>query len=154
MAFDLSDWAPASDYTNDAAANVASAAAEAAQCTANGISSAIDSTISPAIEANADAISNVSDVIAQEITVRKSFMRFGEEDSNPTLTLGKTDSPAQMQLTNERLQFLYQDAVVSYVSGTTEHINNVEIIQQLLMGGFAFVPRANGNLAIKWVGGA
>jgi hypothetical protein len=41
MAFDLSDWAPASDYTNDAAADAAQATADAAKSTADALATMI-----------------------------------------------------------------------------------------------------------------
>ncbi len=104
------------------------------------------------VDANAASADDLNQRLTSEIHTRQSFMRFSEEDSSPTLTLGSSDSPAQMRLTNSQLQFLYQKAVVAYMSSDTLHISNAQVIQQLLMGGFAAVPRGNGNLAVKWVG--
>lgn len=104
------------------------------------------------VDATGDDVSDLSSLLSDEIRTRQSFMRFSEESSDPTLTLGQTDSPAQVKLTNKQLQFLYMSAVVAYISGDALLIRNATILQQLVLGGFAFVPRENGNLALKWVG--
>lgn len=104
------------------------------------------------VDATGDDVSDLSSRLSDEIRTRQSFMRFSEESSDPTLTLGQTDSPAQVKLTNKQLQFLYMAAVVAYISGDALLIRNATILQQLVLGGFAFVPRENGNLSLKWVG--
>ncbi len=105
------------------------------------------------VDRNAADVKDLNSLLSDEIRTRQSFMRFSEESSDPTLTLGQTDSPAQVKLTNKQLQFLYLNTVVAYMSGDALLINNAKILQQLQLGGFAFVPRDNGNLAFKWVGG-
>ena len=105
------------------------------------------------VDSNAADVKDLNSRLSDEIRTRQSFMRFSEESSDPTLTLGQTDSPAQVKLTNKQLQFLYLNTVVAYMSGDALLINNAKILQQLQLGGFAFVPRGNGNLAFKWVGG-
>lgn len=109
-------------------------------------------TVQQGVDDNASDVKNLNDRLSDEIRTRKSFMRFSEESSDPTLTLGQTDSPAQVKLTNKQLQFLYLNTVVAYMSGDALLINNAKILQQLQLGGFAFVPRENGNLSLKWVG--
>lgn len=105
------------------------------------------------VDSNTNDVSELNKRLTSEIKTRRSFMRFGEESSDPTLTLGQTDSPAQVKLTNKQLQFLYLSTVVAYMSGDALLINNAQILQQLLLGGFAVVPRENGNLSLKWIGG-
>ena len=104
------------------------------------------------VDSNAADVKDLNSRLSDEIRTRQSFMRFSEESSDPTLTLGQTDSPAQVKLTNKQLQFLYMAAVVAYISGDALLIRNATILQQLVLGGFAFVPRENGNLSLKWVG--
>lgn len=104
------------------------------------------------VDATGDDVSDLSSRLSDEIRTRQSFMRFSEESGDPTLTLGQTDSPAQVKLTNKQLQFLYLAAMVAYISGDALLIRNATILQQLVLGGFAFVPRENGNLSLKWVG--
>ncbi len=104
------------------------------------------------VDSNTSNLDDINGRLTDEIKTRQSFMRFSEESSDPTLTLGQTDSPAQVKLTNKQLQFLYLSTVVAYMSGDALLINNAQILQQLLLGGFAVVPRENGNLSLKWVG--
>ena len=110
-------------------------------------------TVQTDVDTNAENVNDLNSRLTDEIKARQSFMRFSEESSDPTLTLGQTDSPAQVKLTNKQLQFLYLSSVVAYMSGDALLINNAKILQQLQLGGFSFVPRGNGNLAFKWVGG-
>ena len=110
-------------------------------------------TVQQGVDDNASDVKDLNDRLSDEIRTRKSFMRFSEESSDPTLTLGQTDSPAQVKLTNKQLQFLYLNTVVAYMSGDALLINNAKILQQLQLGGFAFVPRENGNLSLKWIEG-
>lgn len=124
--------------------------------TSDSILATIDSkvsTVQQGVDSNDAGLTDLNDRLTSEIKARQSFMRFSEESSDPTLTLGQTDSPAQVKLTNKQLQFLYLNTVVAYMSGDALLINNAKILQQLQLGGFAFVPRDNGNLAFKWVGG-
>ena len=124
--------------------------------TANSLTMEINSKVTKVqtdVDSNADDVKDLNTRLSDEIKTRQSFMRFSEEASDPTLTLGQTDSPAQVKLTNKQLQFLYLNTVVAYMSGDALLINNAKILQQLQLGGFAFVPRGNGNLAFKWVGG-
>lgn len=109
-------------------------------------------TVQQGVDGNASDVADLNSRLTSEIKTRQSFMRFSEESSDPTLTLGQTDSPAQVKLTNKQLQFLYLNSVVAYMSGDALLINNARVLQQLMLGGFAFVPRENGNLALKWVG--
>lgn len=174
MPFDTSDWEPACDYTNDDVAKDAKSTATDAQSKAQeakeqvldvsarldqsttDITATIESkvqTVQQGVDANASDVADLNERLSNEVTQRQSFMRFSEESSDPTLTLGQTDSPAQVKLTNKQLQFLYMSAVVAYISGDALLIRNATILQQLVLGGFAFVPRENGNLAFKWVGG-
>lgn len=124
--------------------------------TSDSILATIDSkvsTVQQGVDSNDAGLTDLNDRLTSEIKARRSFMRFSEESSDPTLTLGQTNSPAQVKLTNKQLQFLYLNTVVAYMSGDALLINNAKILQQLQLGGFAFVPRDNGNLAFKWVGG-
>lgn len=104
------------------------------------------------VDSNTSNLDDINGRLTDEIKTRQSFMRFSEESGDPTLTLGQTDSPAQVKLTNKQLQFMYLSTVVAYMSGDALLINNAQILQQLLLGGFAVVPRENGNLSLKWVG--
>lgn len=90
--------------------------------------------------------------LSDEVEVRRSFFRLLEQSGLPTLELGSTSSPAMVHLTNEQLQFLYNQVVVAWMSGNELDIRVARIITQLVVGGFAAMPQPDGNLSIKWVG--
>lgn len=123
--------------------------------TATDMTATIDTKVSgvqAGVDANASDVADLNERLSNEVTQRQSFMRFSEESGDPTLTLGQSTSPAQMRLTNKQMQFVYQQEVVAYMSGTTLQISNAEVTQQLVLGNFALVPHSNGNLSLKWIG--
>lgn len=153
---DAKDAAAGAQKTADEAQEQVLSVSTDLSTTANSINATINTKVA-AVQGDVDAnTSNLDDLntrLTAEVKTRKSFMNFSEENSSPTLTLGSSDSPAQVKLTNSQLQFLYKQERVAYISSDTLNISNAEIKQQLMMGGFAFVPRQNGNLSLKWVGG-
>ena len=72
------------------------------------------------------------------------------------LTIGKERWPFKMQLSSDKLSFRevnrktgeYQE--VAYVSNKTLHISDAEVINTLRIGNFVFMPRANGNMSLKY----
>lgn len=114
-------------------------------------------TVSETLTTRADstdaALASTQETLASEISERRSYMRFEESGGSPMLALGSSDSPAQMRLTNTQLQFLYQSEVMAYMSSDALHISNADVTSALTMGDWAVVPRSNGNLSVKWMGG-
>ena len=114
-------------------------------------------TVSETLTSRADstdaALASTQETLASEISERRSYMRFEESGGSPMLALGSSDSPAQMRLTNSQLQFLYQDEVMAHMGSDALHISNADVTSALTMGDWAVVPRSNGNLSVKWMGG-
>ncbi len=82
------------------------------------------------------------DINKQEI---HKFIRF----VNGQIELGQSNSKFTLTITNERISFKDNGNEVAYVSNSIMHITNAEITNNLKIGKFAFVPRANGNMSIK-----
>ncbi|MCI9069420.1 phage tail spike protein [Clostridium sp.] len=76
-----------------------------------------------------------------------SYIRF---DANG-MELGKQGSKFKTRLTNEKLAFLQGEDEVAYISNNKMNITDAEIKNQLTLGSYAFVPRTNGNLSLKWI---
>lgn len=114
-------------------------------------------TVSETLTSRADstdaALASAQETLADEISQRRTYLRFEDESGQPTLALGSSDSPAQMRLTNTQLQFRYQDEVMAYMSSDALHIANADVTSALTLGDWAVVPRSNGNLSVKWMGG-
>ncbi|WP_416326142.1 hypothetical protein [[Eubacterium] hominis] len=85
------------------------------------------------------------DINKQEI---QKFIRF----IDGLIELGQSDSKFTLTITNERISFKDNGSEVAYISNSTLYITDANITNSLRIGKFAFVPRANGNLSMKWIG--
>ena len=76
-------------------------------------------------------------------------MAFGEDSQGrPVLTQGSETSSFKTNITNEMIQFTYDDAVIAYLTGTALRVQD-----QLSFGNFVLYQRPNGHLTIKYIGG-
>lgn len=75
------------------------------------------------------------------------------EDGDPLLELGASDSKFKSQLSNATFSFLEDNQVVMEIGGHCIYIDNAEVRETLRFGSFAWVNRANRNMALKWIGG-
>ena len=73
--------------------------------------------------------------------------------TNPALQIkASEDSNSSVKITNTELQFLEGDNKVASVSNQTLEITDAVILNKLQFGSFAFIPRENGNLSLKYIG--
>lgn len=63
-----------------------------------------------------------------------------------------TESPFKLKLTSTKISFLQNNSEVAYMSNNKLYINDGQIVTQLQIGRYKFVPRTNGNLSFEWVG--
>lgn len=103
-------------------------------------------------EAALDAVNAKADetaqALAEEIDARQTYYRFDAD----AMTIGKTDSELQLQLANDRISFLDQGEEVAYASGGEFFAPNMAVENQLRMNKWAWIPRSNDNLSLKWLG--
>lgn len=67
-----------------------------------------------------------------------------------TIILGEEGAPLTTKIANGRISFLYNDTVeVAYISDQKLYITKAEILDSIVIGNFAYIPRANGNLSFK-----
>ena len=91
--------------------------------------------------------------INKELEEISKYIRF--VDGN--IILGEVGSPLTTKLANGRISFLYNDEVeVAYISEHKLYITNAEILTEIIIGDFGFVPRKKadgsfGNLSFKKV---
>lgn len=83
---------------------------------------------------------------AQFEEIRK-FIRFVDGK----ILLGEVGNELELQIANDRISFLQDGAEVAYFSNRKLYVTDAEILHSLQIGGFAFVPRANGNVSWKKV---
>lgn len=53
---------------------------------------------------------------------------------------------------NDRVSFYMNDSEVAYLSNNKLYVNQAEILTQLQIGKFAFVPQVNGNMSLIYTG--
>ena len=68
------------------------------------------------------------------------------------IILGEEGAPLTTKIANGRISFLYNDTVeVAYISDQKLYITRAEILESIVIGNFAYIPRPNGNLSFKKV---
>ena len=95
----------------------------------------------------ADAIDGVDTKIVNYISAQKDYLSYGTEGGIGTLTLGSTSNSSKLKLTNSQMAFVVDNQVTTYISGNIMHVNNVDAVNSLRLGSFAFVPMDNGSLS-------
>jgi hypothetical protein len=66
------------------------------------------------------------------------------------IILGEVGALLTTKISNGRISFLYNDTIeVAYISDQKLYITKAEILESIVIGNFAFIPRANGNLSFK-----
>lgn len=72
------------------------------------------------------------------------YIRFKDGD----LLLGEVGNDLTTKISNGRISFIYNDTIeVAYISDRKLYITQAEILDRIIIGNFAFVPRSNGNLS-------
>ena len=137
------------DVADDAssALSAAEAAADMAQSAATNSADAIAQT-NAAVAANTSVLDSFSVDELNQVLARVRVVQAG---GVPALQLGSTTSGLWAQLTNSQLSFMDASTVVAYISAMKLFISQAQVTGQLGIGGFAWVPRANGNLCLKKV---
>lgn len=82
----------------------------------------------------------------REIT---SYIRF--EGGN--IILGESGNEITLKVENDKISILESDTEVAYFNNQKLYITDAEILASLRIGNFAFIPRPNGNLSFKKIGG-
>lgn len=65
------------------------------------------------------------------------------------ILLGEVGNELELEIANDRISFLQDGAEVAYFSNRKLYITDAQVIHSMQIGGFAFMPRANGNLSFK-----
>lgn len=97
-------------------------------------------------------VGDLTERLNAEIAARQSYIQFGQNANNPVMEMGATSSTARMRLTNTQLQFLVGSVIAAYISNDQLYINNANVLQTLRIGKYAFMPRSDGHMSLKYVG--
>lgn len=95
----------------------------------------------------------VEGIVTQNQQLLEEYIRF----QGALIELGKVGNSFTAELSNEKLAFLQDNVEIAYVSNNKLYITDAEIRNKLTIGNptngyFDFIPRANGNLSLKWRG--
>lgn len=86
--------------------------------------------------------------IHNELDEISKYIRFVDG----AIVLGEVGTDLTTKIANGRISFLYNDSVeVAYISENKLYITNAEILTEIIIGKFAFKPRASGNLSFMKV---
>lgn len=77
----------------------------------------------------------------------KAYIRYYAEEGQPYIELGQESSDLICKITNDKISFCENDVEVAYISENQIYITNATILTKIIIGSFAFIPRANGNLS-------
>ena len=75
----------------------------------------------------------------------RKYIRFADG----MILLGEVGNELELQISNDRISFLQDGAEVAYFSNRKMNIVDAQVDHSLQIGGFAFMPRANGNISFK-----
>lgn len=84
----------------------------------------------------------------------KKYIRFIEGN----IILGDQNNDLQCVITNTKISFMQNGAEVAYISNNKLYITSAEVLDRFTVGNpasgyFDWIPRANGNLGMKWRAG-
>lgn len=80
-----------------------------------------------------------------EFTEIKKYIRF----IDGKILLGEIGNELELQIANDKISFLQNNAEVAYFSNNKLYVTDGEYTNSLRLGSFAFLPRTNGNLSFK-----
>lgn len=86
--------------------------------------------------------------VYQEFENMSKYIRFVDGD----ILLGEVGNDMCTRISNGRISFEYNGLEVAYIKDDYLYIKSAEILDHLIIGNFAFIPRANGNLSFKYIG--
>lgn len=91
---------------------------------------------------------NIDGTISSKFKELYSYIReYMDANGLPVIELGSEQSNLIARITNEKIAFLQNGIEVAYISDDKLFITEAEILTSIIIGNFAFVPRANGNLS-------
>lgn len=95
-----------------------------------------------------ERISKENGEIVANLEEISKYIRF--IDGN--IILGEVGNDLTTKIANGRISFLYNDSMeVAYISDNKLYITQAEVLDRIVIGKYAFIPRANGNLSFKTV---
>lgn len=93
------------------------------------------------------SLGDLSDNTNAEFQKISRYIRF--ESGN--IVLGEVGNELTLKIQHDRISFLQNNVEVAYFSDRKLYVTDGEYTNSLVLGNFAFMPRANGNLSFRKV---
>lgn len=91
---------------------------------------------------------NIDGTISSKFKELYAYIReYMDANGLPVIELGSEQSNLICKITSEKIAFLQNGIEVAYISDDKLYITEAEILTSIIIGNFAFKPRANGNLS-------
>lgn len=104
------------------------------------------------ITENTSLINSLTGEVAEEIDTRAAMIRLQQEAGIPIVELGTTESPVKTKYKSDGMYIEENGATTSYFKNGKAYNYDMEAINSLTIGRFAFKPRENGNLSLVFIG--
>jgi phage minor structural protein len=102
-------------------------------------------SIDQALDNKADQ--SIVDTINGDISTINTYFNFGE-----SLKIGKSDSPLQISISNEEMDFLDSGKVIAYVNGQKMYIDSLEVLSSIVVGVHKIFKYDANTTFIQYVG--
>ena len=138
-----------------------SVTAQAQQIALKASQSQVD-TLSQTVSTNTSSITATSDrldfevsridgnvgAVQSDMTQVKTYMSFDESG----MTIGKSDSPLQITISNSQMNFLDSGKVVAYINGQKMYIDSLEVLSSMVVGVHKVEKYDANTTLVRWVG--
>lgn len=118
----------------------------------------VSNELSEKIANVADDVDGLASTVNGNMQTIETYMTFGQGTDGsgnvyPLLILGGgTNDQFSVRISNEMVGFMEESELVAYINNRQLYIKNANITDGLTIANWMWIPRANGNLALKWVG--
>lgn len=118
----------------------------------NQLLTAIESAIT---EGEAEQLRTELLTAIQAVQSRTAYINATQDSQGrPVITLGATDSPFKVEITNEAINFIQNGQVIAYANGQKFYNLRTVVQQDVQIGigpGFIWKTRDSGNMGLTWV---
>lgn len=117
---------------------------------------AAQAELQAAIDSAAEQLETAQSII-DSLTTKTERFSFSNEDGFVLYGQNATDTDGfKLQLAAQAINFINGNLnnisdILAYITGNELNINNAVIRKQLRFGNFAFIPRSNGNMSLKYL---
>lgn len=111
--------------------------------------------LSGTVDEATSAVKNL-EALADDLAKKTAYINMTTDDEgNPCIELGKSDSDFKVRITNTSVDFLDGSSKIAYVDNQSMYIERTIIKEELQIGeggGVAWKKRSNGHVGLRWVG--